>query len=116
LKAIKAGYMGNRICLALLIVLAEFHAPFAKGGELHEAVKAGDMSAVARLVAAGVKVDDPNYFGTALDIAVARGFTPIAEMLIKAGANIEAPTSANTGRERPLHLAASSPERSVAAR
>lgn len=91
---------------AMLIAFAWPCIPAMNAGELHEAVKAENVAELQRLISKGADVNEPDFFGTPLDIAVVRGSEQMAEVLIRAGADIEAPTNSNAGRERPLHLAA----------
>jgi ankyrin repeat protein len=61
-----------------------------RAGELSDAAKAGDVQRVATLIASGANVNAHDFFGTPLRVAAAGGFPEIAELLIDAGADIEA--------------------------
>jgi ankyrin repeat protein len=76
----------------------------ARSDDLHDAVNAGDVARVQALIAAGADVNALNLTGTPLHLAAATGQLMIAEMLVNAGADLEAecvPTGV-----RPLHTAA----------
>jgi ankyrin repeat protein len=88
-------------CLVLTIP-ALTHA-----GDLHDAVKAKDVSAINDLLASGTDIDELDFVvGTALHIAVSQGDAEIAEILINHGADIEAESELQGARS--LHLAAQS--------
>ena len=92
---------------AMLIAFGWTGTPVVVAGELHEAVKANDVARVQQLISKGANVNEPDLFGTPLDIAVVRGSEQVAELLISAGADIEATTEPDMGSDHPLHLAAS---------
>lgn len=60
-------------------------------GELHDAVRAKDNTAVEAVLASGTEVDETDFlFGTALHVAVAEGNMEIAKTLIDHGADVDA--------------------------
>ncbi len=63
----------------------------AGGNELHDAVAAGDTAAVAHLIASGVAIDEIDFEGSPLQIAVMRGNADIVAALLEAGADPEQP-------------------------
>ena len=79
---------------------------FARAVNLPDAVRAGDIAAVRSVIKSGVDVNQPNAWGTPLDIAVSKGSDKIVQLLIDAGADIEGATLPGAGGEHPLHLAA----------
>ena len=71
---------------------------------LHQAVRGGDVEAVKALLAEGADPDVARGDGlTALHLAAQAGHTRIADLLIEAGATIDATT--RIGAYTPLHLA-----------
>lgn len=77
----------------------------ARSGDLHDAVRAGDLAAVETLLANGADINETDYVtGTALHVAIAQGDPSIAGLLIKNGADLEAKSELNGARA--LHLAA----------
>ena len=61
------------------------------GGKLKDAVKKGDLKDVKILIAAGAELEITDYWGmTPLMTAAQKGYTDIVNMLIKAGANVDA--------------------------
>jgi ankyrin repeat protein len=79
---------------------------FARAVNLHDAVRAGDIAVVQSVIESGAEVNEPNSWGTPLDIAVSKGSDKIVQLLIDAGADVEGTTSPAAGGEHPLHLAA----------
>jgi len=74
-------------------------------GPLHDAVRAGNLNAI-RAALPGTDLDETDYIlGTPLHIAVSRGDAGTAEILIRAGADIEAQSELNGMRA--IHIAAS---------
>jgi ankyrin repeat protein len=76
----------------------------AREGGLSEAVNAGDLIRVRKLIGEGANVDEADLAGSPLHLAAAKGFVAIAAALLDAHADIEAadyPAGAH-----PLHLAA----------
>jgi ankyrin repeat protein len=76
----------------------------ARQGGLGEAVNAGDLVRVLKLIRGGADVNQPELPGTALHLAAAKGYIAIAAALLDAHADIEA--TGDPARARPLHLAA----------
>jgi ankyrin repeat protein len=76
----------------------------ARLDNLFDAVNAGDVARVQRLLADGADLSGVDVFGTALHRAVASGQLYIANMLIDAGADLEA--GGEPAQSHPLHLAA----------
>jgi len=94
------------LCLALTLPLK------ARAGELHDAVRAGDLAAVETLLDSGVDIDETDYStGTALHVAIAQGDESLVGLLIGYGADLEAQSELNGARA--LHLAADFDERSI---
>ena len=77
----------------------------AVAAPIHDAAKAGDMAKLQELLASGAKPDEARDGdeATALHIAVFDGNQAVAELLINAGADVNAHTRAGY---TPLHLAA----------
>ena len=76
----------------------------ARPDNLHDAVNAGDVAHIQALIADGADVNAYDLSGTPLHLAVSTGQVWIANMLIGAGADLEA--EGEPGRAHPLHLAA----------
>ncbi|MEE8270727.1 MAG: ankyrin repeat domain-containing protein [Alphaproteobacteria bacterium] len=94
------------LCLVLTLPLE------ARAGELHDAVRAGDIAAIETLLASGADIDETDYAtGTALHVAVAQGDESIVAVLIEMGADLEANSELNGARA--LHLAADFDERAI---
>lgn len=73
-------------------------------GELHNAVRADDASALRALLKAGVNTDETDFLlGTPLHVAVSEQNEAAARLLIEHGADIEAPSELNGMRA--LHIA-----------
>ena len=88
---------------AFLLIFA--HAPGLHAGPLHDAVRAKDVAAIDQVLAAGVEIDETDYFvGPALHVAVSEGDTEMAGHLIARGADLESIGEAQGSR--PLHIAA----------
>lgn len=62
----------------------------ARYGGLHEAVNANDVGRVLTLISRGVDIDVPNYAGTPLMIAAAKGFLGVTRILVDHGVDLEA--------------------------
>lgn len=94
----------GKICRIVLLIICALHfgGSFAHASELHDAVKKGDVSRVQSILSNGANVNDIDLFGTPLHSAVVRRNQEIVELLVNAGADIEAVTV--TGKERALHL------------
>jgi ankyrin repeat protein len=74
---------------------------------LHEAVRADDIVVVKLRLKEGADVNEVDLFGTPLHYAAARNSADIAEVLIDAGANLEAEATGTAQRRaHPLHTAA----------
>lgn len=58
---------------------------------LHRAAEVGNLRLVEKLIAAGAAVDAMSDYGTALHIAQRNSHTPVAESLIRAGADATMP-------------------------
>ena len=54
----------------------------ARGNELYEAVRAGNAAAVSDLIAGGAAIDELDYEGSPLHIAVLRGDAELAAALL----------------------------------
>ncbi|XP_066271903.1 ankyrin-1-like [Branchiostoma lanceolatum] len=72
--------------------------------ELVFAADSGDVEKVARLLQQGVDVNCSRYIDTPLHYAASRGHVGVAELLLKAGAQVD---SRDGSEDTPLHLAAS---------
>ncbi len=94
----------RRTSLVVAVVLA-VAAPAAAASDIAEAVRRGDADAVRRLVASKADVNEPQGDGTtALHWAAYNDDVESAEVLIRAGANIQATT--RNGAITPLWLGA----------
>lgn len=76
----------------------------AREGGLPEAVNAGDLIRVRKLIGEGANVDEPDLAGSPLHLAAAKGYVAIAAALLDAHADIEA--ADHPSGAHPLHLAA----------
>jgi hypothetical protein len=79
---------------------------FARAVDLHAAVRSGNIEAVRSVIASGVDLNQPDTWGTPLDLAVTKGADSIVQLLIDSGADVEGATLPAVGGQRPLHLAA----------
>src|SRR3954453_5289263 len=78
--------------------------PPAKSSTVADAAMKGDLAAVKKLVAQGADVNIPQGDGmTALHWAADRGDSAMAEVLLKAHANVKSTT--RIGNYSPLHIA-----------
>ena len=94
----------RRTSLVVAVILA-VAAPAAAASDIAEAVRRGDADAVRRLVASKADVNEPQGDGTtALHWAAYNDDVESAEVLIRAGANIQATT--RNGAITPLWLGA----------
>ncbi|HUQ34889.1 MAG TPA: ankyrin repeat domain-containing protein [Aestuariivirga sp.] len=100
------------LLLATVFAVGLAFTPCALAGELHEAVKAGDISRVRTALAGGEDVNALDMDWTALHLATALGNTEIVQALIDGGANIEA--KGEPADSHPLHLAAQNNESEIA--
>lgn len=90
--------------LSIVITVVGVGIGSTVAGELHDAVRAYDTSAMRTLLDAGVKPDESDFFlGTPLHVAVSEQNEDAVRLLIEHGANIEAPSELN--RMRALHIA-----------
>ena len=78
------------LLLATVFAVGLAFTPFALAGELHEAVKAGDISRVRTALAGGEDVNALDMDWSALHLATALGNTEIVKVLIDGGADVEA--------------------------
>lgn len=82
---------------------------YGRNFPLHRAVERRDVERVRRLLQGGIKPDvRDNHQVTALMLAAERGYDEIVEVLIKAGANVNAknrPSAFEEGRRSALHRA-----------
>lgn len=85
----------------------------ARPDDLQDAVNAGDIARIQYFLAQKIDVNAPDLFGTPLHRAAATGQAYIANMLIDAGADVEA--SGEPAGNRPLHMAALNNQPKVAA-
>lgn len=92
--------------LALVARSGNCSMSFAKAVNLPDAVRANDIAVVQSVIESGADVNEPDLWGTPLDIAVSKGSDKIAQILIDAGADVEGATLPGVGGEHPLHLAA----------
>jgi ankyrin repeat protein len=76
----------------------------AREGGLLEAVNAGDLIRVRKLIGEGANVDESDLAGSPLHLAAAKGYVAIAAALLDARADIEA--AGYPAGAHPLHLAA----------
>ena len=90
---------------ALLVTVLVGGVALADDGPIIDATKRGDVEGVQRLLAQGADVNEAYGDGmTALHWAAERGDLRVAEVLIAAGASVEAGT--RIGHYTPLHIAA----------
>jgi ankyrin repeat protein len=90
-------------CLALFLATTAFVAGAGKS-EIADAAQKGDRAAVQKLILQKVDVNAPQVDGaTALHWAVYRQDAELADMLIRAGANVKAVNRTNTS---PIEMAA----------
>lgn len=99
---------------ALFAILIWSGSPVAGAAELHDAVKGDDLQRVRTLISGGANVNELDLFGTPLHMAVARGSVKIADVLIGAGADLEAKAGDNQYEGHPLHTAAAANQVTVA--
>jgi ankyrin repeat protein len=85
----------------------------ARPDDLQDAVNAGDIARIQYFLARRTDVNASDLFGTPLHRAAATGQTYIANMLIDAGADLEA--IGEPAGNRPLHMAALNNQPKVAA-
>jgi ankyrin repeat protein len=102
--------------IALVARSGDCSISFTRAVNLHDAVRAGHRAAVQSAIEAGADVNEPDAWGTPLDIAVSKGSDEIVQLLIDAGADIEGATSLGAGGEHPLHLTAARAARASTAR
>jgi ankyrin repeat protein len=76
----------------------------ARQGGLMEAINAGDLIRLHKLLREGADVNADTLTGTALHLAAAKGHLAIADALIAAGADLE--SAGDPSRAHPLHMAA----------
>ena len=100
------------LLLATVFAFCLAFIPYTLAGELHEAVKAGDISRVRTALAGGGDVNALDMDWTALHLATALGNTEIVQVLIDGGANLEA--QGEPAGSHPLHLAAQNNESEIA--
>ena len=100
------------LMLATVFAIGLAFIPNTFAGELHEAVKAGDISRVRIALAGGEDVNALDMDWSALHLATALGSTEIVQALIDGGANLEA--EGEPAGSRPLHLAAQNNESEIA--
>jgi ankyrin repeat protein len=112
MDARESTYFIKRVSISAFLFLALTLPLEATAGELHDAVRAGDLAAVETLLASGVDIDETDYaVGTALHVAIAQGDESIVGVLIENGADLEAQSELNGARA--LHLAADFDERPI---
>ncbi len=102
--AVKATELSASNCLPNSIA-----HPSASRSACHpllDAVKADSVVLVKLRLTEGADVNEIDQFGTPLHYAAARNSAVIAEVLIDAGANLEAEAVENQRRGHPLHTAA----------
>ena len=98
-------YLRTDVLGALLVTVLVGGGALADDGPIIDATKRGDVEEVQRLLAQGADVNEAYGDGmTALHWAAERGDLRVAEVLIAAGASVEAGT--RIGRYTPLHIAA----------
>ena len=97
--------MRNCIIGLLLCVLAALLAAQVAAGEIHDAIRGGDLAAVQRLVAndKSLLTAKESDGSTPLHVAARAGNIEIAKLLLDAGADIKAGDNENSNA---LHLAA----------
>lgn len=92
--------------LVLLLICLWIGPTVVMASALLDAVMAEDVGGVAAALSAGADVNEPGPSQmTALHMAASRGAVNIAELLIKAGADVDAEAGAGQGSAHPLHLA-----------
>ena len=112
------GCLGTALMPLLLLSLAAADSPDADAGRtldspVADAAQRGDLDAVRRLLRDGADVNAPQGDGmTALHWAAERGDGPLCEVLLYAGARVDAGT--RIGHYTPLHLAARAAHPAVA--
>ena len=96
-----AAFAGGVACLLAARIMEA--PPFP----LHDAIAAGDMPAVERLVNSGAALDAEDAGGqTPLALAVADGQTQMVDFLLSKGASVNPPVNPETRfRQPPLHAA-----------
>lgn len=85
----------------------------AREGSLIDAVNAGDLVRVRKLIAEGADVSASGLWGTPLHMAVAKGYVAIAAALLDAHADLE--SAGDPSDAHPLHVAALVDEAAMAA-
>lgn len=100
------------LLLATVLAVGLAFTPSALAGELHEAVKAGDVSLVRTALAGGEAVNALDMDWSALQLATALGNTEIVQVLIDGGANVDA--KGEPAGSHPLHLAAQNNQSEIA--
>ena len=93
-----------RIFSALIVVFG-VSLQIAFAGELHDAIRANDLSALQQQLDAGADIEETDYLlGTPLHVAVTSQNEEAVRLLIENGANLEAASEIDEGRA--LHLVA----------
>ena len=105
LAPVVAGAVGSGFSGASELAVAITELPGASTSPVADAAQRGDLDAVRRLLRDGADVNAPQGDGmTALHWAAERGDGPLCEVLLYAGARVDAGT--RIGHYTPLHLAA----------
>ncbi|OWV61283.1 hypothetical protein ATY75_12645 [Rhizobium sp. N122] len=65
----------------------------AQGGPLHEAVKSGDLTAIAAALDAGADIEEQDKGATPLFLAIRSGHSEVVELLIERGAGVNNPSA-----------------------
>jgi ankyrin repeat protein len=100
------------LLLAAVFAAGLVFTPCVSAGQLHEAVKAGDVSRVRAALAGGEDVNALDMDWSALHLATALGNTEIVKVLIDGGANLEA--KGEPAGSHPLHVAAQNNDSEIA--
>ncbi|NND71089.1 MAG: c-type cytochrome [Rhodothermales bacterium] len=80
------------------------YAAVAQPGQLHDAIKKGDLASVRTMIAEGVDVDEVDFVsGSPLHIASVKGEFELVELLLEAGADVNSEEFGKS--DTPLHWA-----------
>lgn len=96
----------TRLWLICALVDVSFgNGRLAVAGELHEAIRLGDVNEVVEVIKRTQHIDESDFFlGSPLHVAAVEQNPEIVRMLVEAGADIDAPSEVNG--KNALHLSA----------